>query len=340
MKAVVFRPSGGLVYEEVPDYRVAADEVLVRVANTGFCGSDHSLIAGGLLPDGYIPGHEISGVVVEKGAAVDGPPVGTKVCIRPTYCGHCANCLRGKQQLCRVHRRTTGIGDLPGGFAEYVKVFPQMLIPIPEGVDSRNAALAETFASALHAINCTGHETGSTLVMGGGPIGLSAVRILKILGYNPIVLFEPIKEKRDIALAYGADHVFDPGEKDLNRQVMAIVQGGFHKIFECSGVTANVGRAIHLAADCGQICIVSVMFKPLDLPEPYMINFKEVRLTASISNTHEENRLCLNWMAAGKLDARPLISDLAPLARLPDVYRERIESGLAIKVLLQIGDEF
>gem|GEM_PF-6198518 len=60
MKAVVFRQARGLVYEEVPDYRVAADEVLVRVANTGFCGSDHSLVAGGLVPDGYILGHEIN----------------------------------------------------------------------------------------------------------------------------------------------------------------------------------------------------------------------------------------------------------------------------------------
>ena len=340
MKAVVYRQSKGLVFEEVPDYPVTADEVLVKVANTGFCGSDHSLIAGGFLPDGYILGHEISGVVAEKGAAAGGPPVGTKVCIRPTYCGRCANCLGGRPHLCRVHRRTTGIGDLPGGFAEYVRVFPQMLIPIPVGVDSRNAALAETFAAALHAINCTGPETGSALVMGGGPIGLSAIRILKILGYGPIVLFEPVKAKREIALTCGADHVFDAGETDLDRHVTAIVQGGFQKIFECSGVTANVGRAVHLAADRGQVCIVSVMFKPLTLPDPYMINFKEVRLTASISNTHEENVQCLDWMASGKLDARPLISDLTSLERLPDVYRERVESGLAVKVLLQIGDEF
>ncbi|HMK66475.1 MAG TPA: alcohol dehydrogenase catalytic domain-containing protein, partial [Thermodesulfobacteriota bacterium] len=189
MKAVVYRRPNQLVYEEVPDYRVGDDEVLVRVADVGFCGSDHSLVAGGLAPEGYILGHEISAVVVEKGRAVDGPEIGTRVCIRPTYCGQCPNCLRGKQQLCRVHRRTTGIGDLPGGFAEYVKVFPQMLIPIPDGVDSRNSALAETFASALHAINCTGPEKGSALVMGGGPIGLSAIRLLKILGYSPLVLF-------------------------------------------------------------------------------------------------------------------------------------------------------
>ena len=340
MKAVVFRQARGLVYEEVPDYRVAADEVLVRVANTGFCGSDHSLVAGGLVPDGYILGHEISGVVVEKGAAANGPPVGTKVCIRPTYCGRCANCLGGKPHLCRVHRRTVGIGDLPGGFAEYVKVYPQMLIPVPAGVDSRNAALAEAFAAALHAINCTGDKTGSVLVMGGGPIGLCAVRLLKILGYGPIVLFEPIKAKREIALLYGADHVFDPGEKDLNQQAMAIVPGGFHKAFECSGVKANVNRAITLATDGGRVCIVSIIFTPLEIAEPYLINFKEVRLTASISNTHLENIQCLDWMAAGLLDARPLISDDVPLERLPAVYREKIDTGLAVKVLLRIGEEF
>ncbi len=340
MKAVVFRKGRGLVFEDVPDYQLTPDEVLVRVANTGFCGSDHSLIAGGLVPDGYILGHEISGVVVDIGANAGGTALGQRVCIRPTYCGKCANCLSGKPHLCRVSRRTAGIGDLPGGFAEYLKVYPQMLIPVPMGVDSRNAALAETFASALHAINCTGEKTGSTLVMGGGPIGLSAVRILKILGYGPIVLFEPVKAKRDIALLYGADHVFDPGEKDLNQQVMALVPRGFDKAFECSGVKTNVDCAISLAADGGQVCIVSVVFTPLTIATPYLVNFKEVRLTASISNTHQENIKCLEWMAAGILDARSLISDDETLERLPAVYRERIDTGLTVKVMLWIGEEF
>lgn len=340
MKAVVFRPSRGLVFEEVPDYRIASDEVLVRVANTGFCGSDHSLVAGGLLPDGYIAGHEISGVVVEKGADAEGLPVGARVCIRPTYCGTCANCLRGKQQLCRVHRRTTGIGDLPGGFAEYVKAYPQMLIPVPPGVDSHNAALAETFAAALHGIGCTAPEPGPALVMGGGPVGLCAARLLKILGHGPVVLFEPIGEKRRIALEYGADQAFDPAERDLNRRVLDLVPGGFHKVFECAGVPANVGRAIDLAADCGEVCIVSMMFQPFEIPEPYKINLREIRLTASISNTHEENRQCLDWMASGIIDARPLISDYAPLERLPELYRDRIDTGQALKVLLRIGEEF
>jgi threonine dehydrogenase-like Zn-dependent dehydrogenase len=340
MKAVVFRPQRGLVFEEVPDYTVAPDEVLIKVADTGFCGSDHSLIAGGLVQDGYILGHEISGVVVEKGARADGPAPGTRVCIRPTYCGSCANCLSGKRQLCRVHRRTTGIGDMAGGFAQYVKAYPQMLIPIPEGVDSRNAALAETCASALHAINCTGGGSGSALVMGGGPIGLSAVRILKLLGHGPIVVVEPVEAKRGIALAFGADVVLDPADPGLRQELAAAAPGGFARAFECSGVTANVGLAVDLAADCGQVCIVSVMFRPLTIPNPFMINFKEVRLTASISNTHEENIQCLDWMAAGLLDVRPLITDVTSLESLPEIYRTRVDTGLAIKVMVRIGDEF
>lgn len=339
MKAVVYRQSTGLNFEEVPKPQLGVDEVLIKIANTGFCGSDHSLIRAGWLPDGYILGHEISGWVVEKGPGIKGPDPGTRVIIRPTFCGRCSNCLGGRPHLCRVNRRTAGIGDLPGGFAEWIKVFSQMVIPVPEGLDSHNAALAETFASALHGINCTGNKRGSALVLGGGPIGLCTVRLLKLLGYGPIVLLEPVKEKREIAVGFGADHVFDPKESD-HLVGMAVQDRGFEKVFECSGVAANINRAIDLAADGGPICIVSVTLGPLTVPVSMKINFKEVHLMGSISNTHEENIQCLEWMASGKLDARPLISDLVPLERLPEVYRERIKTGLATKVLLRIGEEW
>ncbi len=338
MKAVVYRSGRGLVYEEVPDYEVNEGEVLVRVADCGFCGSDHSLEKGGLCPDGYILGHEISAVVAEKGKDAGGPDPGTRVCIRPTYCGNCPNCLRGKPHLCTSNRRTTGIGDLNGGFAEYVKCFPRMLIPIPEGVDSRNAALAETFASALHGIRQTEGAPGSALVMGGGPIGLCAVRLLKILGHAPVIAMEPVGSKREIALQYGADRAFDP--QASNQEIAALSGGAFDRIFECSGVAANIGRAIDLAGVGGQVCVISMIFQPFAVPEPYKINFKEVRLTASMSNTHRENIECLNWMASGLIDATPLITDYAPLENLPELYKTRVDTGLAVKVLLRIGAEF
>ena len=160
MKAVVFRKGRGLVYEDVPDYKIAHDEVLVRVANTGFCGSDHSLVAGGHLSDGYILGHEISAVVVEKGAAASGPPVGTRVCIRPSYCGRCINCRSGRPHLCRVERRTTGIGDLPGGWPEpfrsKVLAGRTVSIDIPPLSDEQMANLRDRARTAGIAVEIGG----------------------------------------------------------------------------------------------------------------------------------------------------------------------------------------
>jgi len=340
MKAAVYRKGKGLVIEEVPTPEAGADGVLVKVSDTGFCGSDHSLIESGLLPDGLILGHEASGVVFDRGRQKNAFQEGTRVILRPTFCGQCRECRRGRRHLCAEKRRSIGVGDLPGGFAEYVKAFPPMLIPIPPAVDSRNAALAEAFASALHGIRCAENEGGSALVMGGGPIGLAAVRILKILAFNPVVLSEPVEKKRDLGKRFGADFVLDPLKEDISRQGREWTGGiGFETILECSGVSDNVPLAFNLAAKGGMICIVS-MFKGLAVNQPMALNFREPRLTWSYSNTHEENIQCLAWMSEGKIDARDMITDLIPLEELPRVYRERIHPGKAIKVMVRIGEEF
>jgi (R,R)-butanediol dehydrogenase / meso-butanediol dehydrogenase / diacetyl reductase len=341
MKAVVYRRSLGLVTEDVPDPKLEDDTLLVRVVNTGFCGSDHSLIESGYLADGTILGHETSGTIARLGKKVKGFAEGTRIIIRPTYCGKCRECGMGKPYLCREWRRTTGIGDLPGAFAEYIVIYPQMAIPIPEGVDSQNAALAETFAAALHGIRTSGNNTGSALVMGGGPIGLATVRLLRVLGFGPIVLFEPVPEKRDLGRQFGADHVLDPRNEDPRQRTREWTgRTGFETILECSGVSENVPLAFELVSSGGSLCMVSILFKGIAISQPMLLNFKEFRFTGSYSNTHEENVQCLRWMAEGKIDARSMVSDLISLEQLPRIYRERIHPGKTVKVMLRIGDEF
>ncbi len=341
MKAVVFRKEKGLMYEEVRRPEITPNEVLIRVANTGFCGSDHSLIESGLLPDGYILGHETSGIIVEIGSNVKNRKVGEKVMIRPTFCGQCPECLKGKPHLCRNNRRTIGIGDLPGGFAEYVKALPEMLILIPEKVDSQSAALAETFASALHGINCAGRKEGSALVLGGGPIGLAAIKLLHLFGFGPIILAEPKEKNRELGKTWGADYVFDPLKVDLVAETKEITHGwGLETVFECSGMVENVSLAVDLVAKGGGICIISILFKNLVIKNPLILNLKEFCLTGSFSNTHEENKKILYLMAEGKIKATDMITDLIPLELLPAIYKEKIHPGKTIKVMLQIGEEF
>jgi 2-desacetyl-2-hydroxyethyl bacteriochlorophyllide A dehydrogenase len=337
---VVFRQASGLVVEEVPTPVPAVDEVLVRVANTGFCGSDHSLIASGGLPDGTILGHEASGVVVDTGRQVSGVALGDRVIIRPTFCGTCTDCRAGRPYFCQLDRRSIGIGDLPGAFAEYVRVDPRMLIPIPCGVDSRNAALAECFAASLHAIHTSRKSGGSALVVGAGPIGLALVRLSKLKGFGPILVSEPVEEKRNIAVEFGAERAFDPFSEDLGQHVFECTNGvGVEVAFECSGVPTSVQSAMDAAARGGTVCIVSILYDNVTFV-PMTLSFKEIWLTASYSNTHEENVRCLEWMAASQLDGTRMITDSVPLEQLPRAYRDRIETGQAIKLMLCVGEEF
>ncbi len=340
MKAVVYDKEKKLVLREVPMPEPGEGEVLIRVADCGFCGSDHSIIESGSLQDGVIVGHEVSGIAVEEGGGAQRGAPENPVIIRPTWCGVCRDCRAGRPYLCQRDRRTIGLGDYPGGFAEYLKVDRRMLIPVPEGVDSQNAALAEAFAASLHGIRVSGREGGSALVIGGGAIGLALVRLLALMGFGPIVLSEPVKGKRDLACSLGAHDTIDPVEENALLKVMELTGGcGFEAVFECSGANDAVGTAIGAAANGGTVTIVSIIMHNVEIM-PLALNFKEICLRGSYSNTHEENIQCLQWMAEGKLDGRPLITDVIALSDLPRVYDERIHVGKAIKVMIAIGDEF
>jgi (R,R)-butanediol dehydrogenase/meso-butanediol dehydrogenase/diacetyl reductase len=311
---------------------------MVKASHTGFCGTDHSNIENGGLQDGTILGHETSGTVVECGRKVTQIPTGMRVIVRPSFCGVCTDCMADRPYLCRQNRRSIGIGDLPGAFAEYFVAYPDMLIPIPEGVDLKNAALAEAFAASLHAITCVKKKSGTALVLGGGPVGLALVRLLQITGFEPILLSEPMAAKRKLALEFGADNVVDPLKEDLSQVVFKTTGGyvGYETVFECSGVPSQVQVCLDVAANGGTVCVVSMMYTDVKIV-PMTLNFKEVWLTGCYSNTHAENRTCLEWMRQGRLDGRPLISDLISLDQLPEVYERRIHPGKTIKVMVDMA---
>ena len=91
MRAAIYRKEKGLVIEDIPIPKVESDQVLVKVSHTGFCGTDHSNIESGGLQDGTILGHETSGTVVECGQKITQIPSGTRVIVRPSFCGACAD---------------------------------------------------------------------------------------------------------------------------------------------------------------------------------------------------------------------------------------------------------
>lgn len=340
MQAVCFQAPEGLVLKTLPDPQPAADEVLVRVAHAGFCGSDRALLKSGGLAADYILGHEVSGVVAAVGEAVQGVALGARVTVRPSFCGACRDCRAGRPYFCRQHRRSIGIGDLPGAFAETLRVFPDMLIPVPQGVDSRNAALAEMYAAARHAARVTGVPQGPALIIGGGPVGLALLQVLQILGSGPVTVAEPLEARRALAQRLGAAAVVDPSTEAWGSAVFSHTRGqGYDQVFECSGVGANLQAALDCLAPGGCVGLVSILFAPAAI-QPLTVSLKEARICGVYSNTHAEVREVLAWMDEGRLDGSPLVTDCVPLADLPEVYARRIATGAAVKVLVQAGAPF
>src|SRR5207244_2702138 len=150
VRAAVLREAGRLVVEEVPRPEPEPGELLVRVRDCGICGSD--LHAAETLPSGTVMGHEFAGEVAALGSGVSGWRLGEPVVALPYMaCGECAACLAGDGIRCAAVR-SIGLGDLPGAYAEYVRVHPASCLRIPERVGFRAAALVEPLAVALHGV--------------------------------------------------------------------------------------------------------------------------------------------------------------------------------------------
>ncbi|HEY6568954.1 MAG TPA: alcohol dehydrogenase catalytic domain-containing protein, partial [Candidatus Limnocylindrales bacterium] len=161
MKALLLTAPGVLEYVDVPEPEVGADEVLVRVAAVGICGSDvHGMdgSSGRRVPP-LVMGHEAAGVIEAVGGSVAGISPGDAVTFDSTiWCGQCAFCREGVVNLCD-DRRVLGVATSEyrrdGAFAERVVVPARVVYALPAGVSMVEAALTEPLAVALHAVSRT-----------------------------------------------------------------------------------------------------------------------------------------------------------------------------------------
>src|SRR5437762_7852701 len=159
MKALLLSSYRNLEMAEVPTPEPRADEVLIRVAACGICGSDvhgYDGASGRRIPP-LVMGHEAAGVVAAVGDGVANVRTGDRVTFDSTvYCGECPPCRRGEVNLCD-NRQVLGVScqdyRRAGAFAEYVTVPSRILYPLPENLSFAEAAMLEALAVAVHAVS-------------------------------------------------------------------------------------------------------------------------------------------------------------------------------------------
>lgn len=321
MKALVLDDYMKLAYRDAPDPEIrAASDILVRVRAASICGSDVHGMDGstGRRRPPVIMGHEASGTIEAIGSAVSRFRTGDRITFDSTeYCGECYHCRRGDVNLCD-NRKVLGVSCAEyrrdGTFAEYVVVPDRIAYAMPEGLDFVDASLAEPAAVAAHAVSITPTVLGdSLLVVGTGLIGLLLIQLLRASSAGRIIALDTDASRREAALRFGADASFDPADPATAAAVRSLTSGrGADRAFEAVGATVPVRTAIELTRKGGSVTLIGNVSPTVEIPLQSVVT-RQISLIGSCA-VAGEYPLVLDLLARKKIDARALVSAVAPLA--------------------------
>jgi (R,R)-butanediol dehydrogenase/meso-butanediol dehydrogenase/diacetyl reductase len=351
MRGLVWHGASDLRLEEVPEPPAPRQgEVTVAVAYCGICGTDLQEYAQGpvmirLEPHpltGQAPplilGHEFSGRVSATGPDVDTVRVGDRVTVDPCWrCGRCYWCLRGDYHICRLGGSVGLASD--GALAPSVRVQAAGVVPLPDTVDDRAAALTEPLAVGLHAVGRGGVGLGDKiLVLGFGPVGAAVLLAAQVAGAGQVFVSEPAEDRRQKSLELGATEAFDPKVTDIRREVyLRTERMGPDVVLDCTGLSDVVPLAVESARRGGRTVIVGVGHGRAPI-EPMRLVLLEREIVGSLGYNHDLPRV-VELIAVGRIDPAVLITDVVPLEEAIDGAFDALlkAPGKHVKILVDVG---
>ena len=331
MRAAFFEGHRAITVRDAPIPEPGPDQVRVKVVRCGICGSDLSLYKTGALagPD-VILGHEIS-ALVEFDPSGEWAP-GARVTVFPsgTGCGTCLWCREGRYRYClNPTGRPHG-----GGFADYLVVRREDIIALPDGVDDHAGTLAEPFGVAVRGVMMAAAVGGDLAYVSGlGSIGLLSVAALLATGCR-VIGGDPREDRRDAALALGAEDVFDPSKEDPGLRMMAVDPHGPRIAFECAGVPDSLQQIFDACGPMGTVGILGIPMAPVFL---LRMTMREQR-AFSIQGPSRESMLRALALLPQMPDIAAIITGTVPLEQTDEAFARLVEGDAGIKVLVAPGE--
>jgi L-iditol 2-dehydrogenase len=344
MKALLLSGYRQLEIVDVPTPQPRPDEVLIRVAACGICGSDvhgYDGSSGRRIPP-LVMGHEAAGIATLVGSAVTGISEGDRVTFDSTiFCGACRYCLCGKINLCEK-RRVLGVscGDYScgGAFAEYIVVPHRIVHHLPARLSFPEAAMLEAVSVALHAASLSQPVPKQTaLVVGAGMIGLLTMQALQLAGCSPVYVADVDGSRLEIATRLGAHALLATGAQ-LVSQISAFTHGeGVDLVVEAVGVEETVRAAIDCVGKGGTVTLIGNVSPQVTLPLQKVVT-RQIRLQGSCASAGEYPQ-AMELVASGKIQVQPLISAVVPLEEGPKWFERLYSRELDVmKVVLTPGE--
>jgi len=335
MKAAILRGKRDIRCETVPDPKIEAGGIIVKVKACGICGSDlHPYRQGGR--EGITFGHEFSGVVSEVGEGVKDIQVDDRVVgIGLRTCGECYWCKRGEAHRC-TNISISG-EHFDGAMADYVLLPNARLnwsvFKLPDHLSFEEGATAEPLSIASFSVRRGKVKPENTAaVIGAGMIGLCVTQVLKAMGVSKIIVSEREGRRLQAARESGADLVIDAATEDALQAVMSTTDGlGVDVVIECSGNPASFTQAMAMCRGGGMIVQTALFEQPVTF-NPAAFTTKNLTITG-IQGEHFPSALEL--LSSGKVNTKLLITHQFPLNQVKEAFEVLTTTPDAIKVLIK-----
>ncbi|CAJ1504771.1 zinc-binding dehydrogenase [[Mycobacterium] kokjensenii] len=336
MRAAVLR-DGRMVYrDDVPEPTPGPGQVLVEVTACGICGSDLHFASHGeqmLAATQSMSGSPSSGTTVDLGADIfmghefaakvlaAGPETETFAPGTPVTSIPVLLAAKGIEPI--VYSNTT-----LGGYAEKMLLSAPLLVPIPNGLDPRHAALTEPMAVGLHAVNKSGITPGETaLVLGCGPIGMAIIAALHTSGVENIVAADYSSARRALATTMGAHVALDPALQSPFDAVTPKV------VFEAVGAPGIIDDVLR-RAPVGTRLVVAGVCMDADTVHPFYAIAKEINIQFVLAYEPAEFTASLRAIAEGHIDVAPLITGEVGLDGVGAAFDELADPDRHCKILV------
>jgi len=315
-------------------------EAVVKVYRVGVCGTDYSGYLGKMPFFSYprIPGHELGVEVVAVGPGVTNVKPGDRAAVEPYInCQTCYSCARGQTNCCENHQ-TLGV-HIDGGLRSLFTV-PARKLHVSATLTFEQLALVETLGIGLHAVNRANPKPDETvLVIGAGPIGLSAIAFAKLAGSRVIVT--DLNERR-LAFARDAMGVRETlASKGFDADVKAFTDltGGKlgNVVVDATGSAKSMAGAYHYVGFGGRLVWVGITQDQLTFTQPLM-HRREMTFLASRNALSAEFTRIVRLIEGGMLDTRPWVTHTAPFDGMVGAFPEWLkpETGV-VKAMVEVN---
>ncbi len=327
MKAAIFKGKGNIKIEEIPKPKIGENDILLKVKASGICGSDLHMYREGMFTEilclpteyGLIPGHEVSGEVVEIGEKVEGIQNGDRV-----------------------------FAFTVGGMAEYAQVFNAVLnesvFLLPESLSYEKAATIEPLANSMHAMRLGKPVSGESIVIfGAGTIGLGILQCLRASSIEPkkIIVIDVLDHRLKRAKDMGADETLNAAYDDVYQKVFEstgfglvnLIYDGVGYIKGCPGEPV-FKQALSLTGVNGRIVANGLFESPVLIDLEPLVE-KQIQVIGSYMYTPAELKECAHLVATEKIDRKPIITHEFSLDNIQEAFDTPAREDDVIKIILK-----